>query len=193
MNNEWQIPHFARPGKDLAEFTPAKPGFGMTLGGPMLTLTCLSYKNNEVVPLKFTHRSVAGGKNVSPGFSWVEPPVNTKSFALSIVDPHPVANNWIHWLIIDIPFRERKIPEGATRSLTLPAEAKELMNSYGELGYGGPGPPKGSGSHPYVATIYALNVGTLGLPKNATLRQFLRAIEGKVIEEAAMTGTYERK
>ena len=30
MCNPFQIPHFARPGKGLAEFTPAKPGFGMT-------------------------------------------------------------------------------------------------------------------------------------------------------------------
>jgi len=159
----------------------------------MLTLTCLSYKNNEVIPVKFTHRSVAGGENVSPGFSWADPPVNTKSFALSIVDPHPVANNWVHWLMIDIPFRERKLAQGASRSDAAPAGSKELMNSFGQQGYGGPAPPKGSGPHPYVATLYALNVAPLDIPKDATLRQFLRAIEGKVIEEASMTGTYERK
>jgi phosphatidylethanolamine-binding protein (PEBP) family uncharacterized protein len=67
------------------------------------------------------------------------------------------------------------------------------MNTYNELGYGGPAPPKGSGQHPYVATLHALNVESLGLGVNTTLRQFQNAIEGKVIAEVSMTGYYERK
>jgi hypothetical protein len=143
--------------------------------------------------MKYVHKSVVGGKNVSPAFSWNDPPTDTKSFAFSIIDPHPVANNWAHWFVINIPFRERKLVEGASRTNSLPAGAKELMSSYNELGYGGPAPPKGSGSHPYVATIYALNVESLDLGVNTTLRQFQKAIEGKVIAEATMTGYFERK
>jgi len=159
----------------------------------MFTLTCQSYKNNEPIPTKYAHSSVVGGQNITPGFAWTDPPVNTKSFALSIVDPHPVAKNWVHWFIINIPFRERRIVEGASRTNSLPQGAKELMSSYSELGYGGPAPPKGSGVHPYVATLYALNVDSLDLGVNSTLRQFEKAMEGKVIAEATMTGTYERK
>jgi Raf kinase inhibitor-like YbhB/YbcL family protein len=159
----------------------------------MFTLVCQSYKDKEPIPTKYSHSSVVGGKNISPAFSWSDPPVNTKSFAFSIIDPHPVAKNWVHWFVINIPFRERKLVEGASRTNSLPPGAKELMNSYNELGYGGPAPPKGSGEHPYVATIYALNVESLDLGVNTTLRQFHKAIEGKVIAEATMTGTYERK
>jgi Raf kinase inhibitor-like YbhB/YbcL family protein len=103
-----------------------------------------------------------------------------------------VAKNWVHWFLIDIPFRERRLSEGASRSHQLPSGAKELMNSYGELGYGGPAPPKGSGVHPYVTTLYALDVATLNLTKDTLLSQFLRAIEGKVIGEASMTGNFEQ-
>jgi Raf kinase inhibitor-like YbhB/YbcL family protein len=159
----------------------------------MLTLTCNSYKDKESIPTKYALKSVAGGQNISPGFSWSDPPVNTKSFAFSIVDPHPVANNWIHWFAINIPFRERTLAEGSSRTNKLPAGAKELLNSYSELGYGGPAPPKGSGAHPYVATLYALNVESLALGTDISLREFQKAIEGKVIEEATMTGYYERK
>ena len=158
----------------------------------MLTLKCTSYQDKEQIPVKHAHASVIEGKNISPGFAWSDPPTNTKSFALSIVDPHPVANNWVHWLVINIPFRERTLVEGASRTNSLPAGAKELMNSYNELGYGGPAPPKGSGVHPYVATLYALNVETLNLGVNTTLRQFEKAIEGKAIAESSMTGLYER-
>jgi Raf kinase inhibitor-like YbhB/YbcL family protein len=159
----------------------------------MFTLTCGSYGNGGVIPVEYAHRSVAGGKNVSPAFTWEDPPQGTRSFALSIVDPHPVANNWVHWFIIDIPFQERGLREGASRSGNLPAHAKELLNSYNEMGYGGPAPPKGSGSHPYVATLYALDVPSLPLGKDTVLSLFLRTIEGKVIAEATMTGYHERK
>ena len=159
----------------------------------MFTLTGLSYKDKEPIPMKYVHKNVVGGQNVSAGFAWSDPPVNTKSFAFSIIDPHPVAKNWVHWFLINIPFRERKIVEGASRTNSLPAGSKELMNSYNQLGYGGPAPPKGSGSHPYVATIYALNVESLVLGVNTTLSQFERAIEGKIISEATITGYFEQK
>ena len=159
----------------------------------MFTLTCQAYKNNEIIPTKYAHTSVAGGKNISPGFTWTDPPLTTKSFALSIIDPHPVANNWVHWFVVNIPFRSREIVEGATQSEKLPPGAKELMNSYNELGYGGPAPPRGSGPHPYITTLYALNIEALDLGTSTVLSRFQRAIEGKVIAEASMTGMYERK
>jgi len=159
----------------------------------MFTLSCTSYDDKTPIPLKHAHHSVVGGKNVSPGFAWTDPPLHTKSFALAILDPHPVARNWIHWLVINIPFRERKIVEGASRTNSLPPGSKELMNSFHELGYGGPAPPPGSGQHPYIGTLYALNSEMAPLAPDCTLRQFENAIEGKVIAEAAVTGFYERK
>lgn len=159
----------------------------------MFKLECQSYKDNEDIPTKYAHTSVVGGRNISPGFQWSDPPVTTKSFAFTIVDPHPVAKNWVHWMVVNIPFNERTLVEGASRSNSLPAGAKELINSFNELGYGGPAPPRGSGAHPYVATIYALNVDSLKLGVSTSLKQFLNSIEGKVIAEVSMTGMYERK
>ncbi|MFN0157660.1 MAG: YbhB/YbcL family Raf kinase inhibitor-like protein [Bacteroidota bacterium] len=159
----------------------------------MFTLASSSYKDKSDISVKYAHRTVVGGKNVSPEMQWTDPPVLTKSFALSIIDPHPVAKNWVHWFVINISFRGRSIVEGASRTNSLPGGAKELMSSYGELGYGGPAPPKGSGSHPYIATIYALNIESLDLGVNTSLRQFEKAIEGKVIAEASMVGFFERK
>jgi Raf kinase inhibitor-like YbhB/YbcL family protein len=157
----------------------------------MFELTCSSYGNGAVIPKKYAHHTVRGGANVSPGFHWSDPPLNTKSFALSIVDPHPVAKNWVHWLVINIPFRDRILKEGGSRKEDIPAPAKELYNTYGELGYGGPAPPPGSGPHPYIATVYALNEESLALGPRTTLNEFLRALEGKVIAEATTRGVYE--
>lgn len=159
----------------------------------MFVLECLSYKDKELIPTKYCHTSVVGGRNLSPAFLWSNPPITTKSFALTIVDPHPVAKNWVHWLLINIPFRERKLVEGASRSKSLPSGAKELINSFEEMGYGGPAPPRGSGQHPYVATLYALNIESLKTGVSTSLKQFLNLIEGKIIDEASVAGYYERK
>lgn len=159
----------------------------------MFTLECLSYKDQEMIPTKHCHPTVVGGRNLSPGFVWTDPPPETKSFLLTIVDPHPVAKNWIHWIVVNIPFFERRLVEGASRSKSLPPGAKELINSFNEIGYGGPAPPRGSGKHPYVATLYALNIESLRVGVSIGLRQLKSMLEGKVVAEASMTGYYERK
>lgn len=60
-----------------------------------------------------------------------------------------------------------------------------------QLGYRGPAPPPRHGEHRYRFTLYALDA-ELGLgagPLAATLR---RAMEGHMIEDATLTGLYER-
>lgn len=159
----------------------------------MFVLECLAYKEKELIPTKYCHLSVVGGRNISPAFQWSDPPIRARSFALSIVDPHPVANNCVHWMLINIPFFERRLVEGASRSKSLPPGAKDLFNSFDEIGYGGPAPPRGSGQHPYVATLYALSVESLKLGVSSSLKQFLNSIEGRIIAEVSTTGYYERK
>jgi Raf kinase inhibitor-like YbhB/YbcL family protein len=158
----------------------------------MFSLVSRSYKHEQQIPLVHAHRSVPGGKNISPEYSWTDPPTSTRSFALSLIDPHPVARNWVHWLLINIPFRDRIIVAGASRTDRLPQRSKELKNSFLELGYGGPAPPPGSGPHPYVTTLYALNVESLAMDADTPLSKFLRELDGKVIAEVEMRGYYER-
>lgn len=150
-----------------------------------------AFKDGKPIPTKYAHPGVIGGKNISIPLTWSDAPKETKSFALSIVDPHPVARNWIHWLVINIPNDVDSFAEGISLK-KMPQGVKELYNSYGELGYGGPQPPKGSGQHPYVVTLYALNVEKIDLTANASLVAFEKTIEGKVIATAKVTGVYER-
>lgn len=133
----------------------------------------------------------AGGKNISIPYAWTNPPVGVKSFALSLVDPHPIANNWVHWLVINIPPATTSLAAGASGP-KMPPGALELINSFGAKGYGGPQPPKGSGDHPYVATLYALDVAAIDLPPHPTLTAFQHALQGKVLATAALTGFFGR-
>ena len=68
----------------------------------------------------------------------------------------------------------------------------ELHNSWGKAGYGGPEPPPGTGDHPYVATLYALNVPKLDLKQHTDLAAFQQAMEGKVLATAKITGHFGR-
>jgi Raf kinase inhibitor-like YbhB/YbcL family protein len=108
-----------------------------------------------------------------------------------MIDPHPVAQNWVHWFVINIPAVTTSLAEGASKK-QMPPGAMELRNSFGEIGYGGPQPPKGSGEHPYVITLYALNVEKLDVGVNTSLAAFKKMIEGKVTQSASITGKYER-
>jgi hypothetical protein len=159
-------------------------------GGDSMEISSAAFKDGEKIPIQYVMPG-AGGKNISIPLAWKNPPAGTKSYALSIVDPHPVAQNWVHWLVIDIPATVSSIDEGASRK-KMPPGAAELKNSFGETGYGGPQPPKGTGDHPYVVTFYALSVDKLNLAAGTSLSAFKKTIEGKVLGTASMTGKYGR-
>ena len=156
-----------------------------------MKISSSAFQEGKPIPSKHAYHGVVGGKNISPPLFWVGEPEGTQSFALSIIDLHPVANSWIHWLVINITKDCKSLSEAASGK-KMQVGSKELYNSYGEIGYGGPQPPKGSGPHSYEITIYALNTGSIDLSVNSSLTVFRKAIGGKVIASAKTTGIYER-
>ena len=150
-----------------------------------------AYQDKAAIPVKYAMPG-AGGANVSVPLIWSDPPEGTQSFALTMLDPHPVANNWIHWMVIDLPAAARSLEEGASGQ-QMPEGARELSNSFGKSGYGGPQPPSGTGEHPYVCTLYALNTASLDLDSRASLADFEQAIQGKELDKAEYTGMFEQQ
>ena len=163
---------------------------GASSAAHALELTSPAFKDGGAIPAPYA-RPAAGGRNLSIPLTWTGLPEGTVSFAVSIVDLNPVANKWIHWLVINIPPTVTSLPEEASGK-AMPSGAVELKNSFGTMGYGGPQPPKGTGPHPYVITVYALKTGKIDLAPNASLSDFQNAIKGNVIKEASMTGKYEQ-
>ncbi len=159
-------------------------------GGDVMKLTSNAFPDEGKIPQKYVMPG-AGGQNVSVPLAWAGPPAGTQSFALSMVDPHPVARNWVHWLVVNIPAGATALEEGAS-GRKMPAGAVELKNSWGKAGYGGPQPPPGTGDHPYVFTLYALKVPKLDLKPDAGLAGFNQALAGKVLASAKWTGHYGR-
>jgi hypothetical protein len=53
-------------------------------------------------------------------------------------------------------------------------------------------PPEGHGPHRYIFTLYALD-SKLELKPGLSKKELLDAIDGHVLAETTLTGTYERK
>lgn len=175
------------PGEDT------KSGMVLRLGPTMVSdemnLFSSAFKGNEIIPIKYARQTIAGGSNISISLNWEEVPEETKSFALVMIDVS--ARNWAHWMVINISAETRSIEEGASGS-RMPAGSKELFNTFGTPGYGGPQPPKGTGVHQYVTTLYALSVDKLSLPESTSYSDFLKAIEGKILAKASLSGGFSR-
>ncbi len=163
---------------------------GPITGGPPMQLTCPAFPDGGKIPPVYVMPG-AGGQNRSLPLTWSGAPTGTQSFALSMVDPHPVARNWVHWLVINLPAWVTSLEEGAS-GRAMPKGAVELNNSWGKAGYGGPQPPPGTGDHPYVVTLYALSVPALDLKPNTDLAGFTKALQGKILAQASITGYYGR-
>jgi Raf kinase inhibitor-like YbhB/YbcL family protein len=144
------------------------------------------------IPSKYA-MVAGGGRNVSLPFEWADVPPGAKSLVLFVVDNAPVAHHWMHWVVVDISPMSTGTPEGASgRSELLPTGARELRNSYGLRGYGGPQPPAGTGMHPYEANLVALDVATIALPEAPTYAQLEQALSGHVLATATCTGRFGR-
>jgi Raf kinase inhibitor-like YbhB/YbcL family protein len=156
------------------------------------TISSPAFSNQGNIPVKYCNTSVSGGENVSIPVQWNNTPEGTKSFLLVIVDTHQVANNWLHWVVKDIPANVNGMPEGASNSAKLPVGAIELTNTSGIEGYSGPQPPIGSGTHPYEIHLFALNTEKVELHGPLTWESIQEASANKAIAETKITGMFGR-
>ncbi len=156
-----------------------------------LTVTSAAYEDGDPMPARLADANVHGGEGLSPPLSWEGAPEGTASFAVVIVDRHPVANDYVHWMVVDIPAPVDSLSEGASGS-SMPEGARELRNTAGGRGYMGPRPPQGTGDHPYEVTVYALDTETADLPEDASLDDFAAMTEEHALAAGELTGTFAR-
>jgi Raf kinase inhibitor-like YbhB/YbcL family protein len=157
-----------------------------------LSLSSTAFANNGTLPLRYASTG-AGGQNVSPPLSWSGAPRGTRSFMLVCVDPD--ANDFIHWIVYDIPASVNSLSEGVPNESSLPNGAKQAKNDAGTIGYFGPEPPPGE-EHRYVFLLYALAVDTLGLEPGASPESVAGVLtelqnQNKVLGEAQIVGKFK--
>lgn len=154
-------------------------------------LTSTSFKADGIIAAKYAMKAVKGGRNISPELSWSNAPKETTFFALVCVDTNPIARDWVHWAVLNIPVSVKKIAEIASPA-TMPKGCVELKNSFGFKGYGGPQPPRGTGVHQYVFTIYALKGKVDTQETFLPFDELRKVLKPLVIAKAELAGKFER-
>ena len=130
------------------------------------------------------------GEGRSPPLSWTEVPVETRSFALIVDDPDAPRGTWIHWVMFNLPADAVELAPGVPRTPELKSGARQGVNDSGDVGYGGPCPPRG-GPHRYYFRLYALDC-TLNLRPGINRSDVDHAMSGHVLAESILMGTYQR-
>ena len=146
-------------------------------------LTSESFNEGETIPARFT----CDGEDISPPLSWSGAPTNTKSFVLIMDDPDAPVGTWVHWNLIHLPGEMRTLPENLQLEAAVAEGIKQGTNSWGRPGYGGPCPP--GGTHRYFFKLYALD-DSLNLEVSATKEDVVAAMEGHILMETELMGTY---
>lgn len=150
-----------------------------------------AFENGGSIPRTYT----GDGNDESPPLSWQHLPSGTRELAVICDDPDaPTSQPWVHWVIYKIPAEERGLAAGIPADLLLstPSGAVQGKNSWKTVGYRGPAPPKGRGSHHYHFKLYALD-RNLDLKPGLDKSELLKSIQGHILAEGELTGTYERK
>ena len=143
-----------------------------------LTVSSIAFSQGGHIPKKYS----CEGENINPPLEINRFPKETKTLAIIVEDPDAPRGIFDHWLVWNIspnePITENHIAGVSGR------------NSFGNTGYGGPCPPKGI--HRYHFTLYALNA-LLDLSTSTNKEELLKAMQGHILEQTTLIGTYQRK
>ncbi|HJW72245.1 MAG TPA: YbhB/YbcL family Raf kinase inhibitor-like protein [Geothrix sp.] len=159
-----------------------------------IRVTSTAFANGQPIPKRYTGE----GADVSPPLAWSNLPERTQELALICDDPDaPTREPWVHWVIYNIPASLGGLPEGLPRDphLTQPIALQQGQNSWpkgeGGIGYRGPMPPPGHGTHHYRFRVYALATHVPAAP-GLDKKSLLQAMRDHVLAEGELIGTYQR-
>lgn len=152
-----------------------------------MEITSSRFAHNGEMPKKYT----CDGEDANPYLRITDIPNQAKTLVLIMDDPDAkkaVGKIWTHWIAFNIPVygNESEILEDEK------PKGKQGINDFGNIGYGGPCPPSGSGIHHYYFKIYALDSELL-LEEGATKKEVEKAIENHIVDKAELIGTYKRE
>jgi Raf kinase inhibitor-like YbhB/YbcL family protein len=150
-----------------------------------IQITSTVLQDGQPIPDKYTGH----GDDVSPPLQWSGAPMQTKSLALICEDPDAPPGMFAHWLVYNLPPTTTSLDENVPKGQTIVYGFLQGKNGFGNIGYNGPNPPAGKVHH-YVFKVYALDIILL-LPGGGDRGDLLSAMDGHVIGEGELTGTYE--
>ena len=151
--------------------------FVASMSSKTLTVTSPAFKENEMIPAKYT----CIGEDINPEISITGIPEEAKSLALIMDDPDAPSGDFVHWVMWNIP-TDGKIAENS-------APGEQGLNGMDENKYKGPCPP--SGTHHYHFKVYALDT-KLELSNETDKQGLLKAMEGHVLSSGELVGLFKK-
>jgi Raf kinase inhibitor-like YbhB/YbcL family protein len=157
------------PGEGVGEL-------GMTLRAP--------WEDEAAIDVRFTCDSGGGvsGEGLSPALSWSGVPAEATDLAVVVTDLS--ADGFVHWVVTGIDPGVTGLGEGEA-----PAGGIQGTNGFGEVGWGGPCPPPGTGEHEYLVQLHALD-RDLGLAPGFEGEEAIPDIEAASIATVSVVGRY---
>jgi len=149
------------------------------------TLSSPAFNEGDRIPDRF----VRDGGNVSPPLEWKDIPTDARSFALLVEDPDAPRGLFRHWVAYDIPADKPGLKENEGRR---DGQLHQGVNDFGDIGYDGPQPPKGHGTHHYHFHLVALDVEHLNIEPEDRAEAIWAAARPHVLAETELIGTFER-
>lgn len=150
------------------------------------SLRTIAFADGGAIPRKYT----CDGANLSPALSWTDVPSRTQSLVLIVDDPDAPVGTWTHWIIWNIPPQLSTLAEGVPPIETLKNGARQGLNDFKQIGYGGPCPPPGR-PHRYFFKLFALDA-LLDLKAGAGRDELERMGKRHVLSQVKLMGTYRR-
>jgi Raf kinase inhibitor-like YbhB/YbcL family protein len=144
-----------------------------------LKVTSSAFAPNGAIPAEYT----CDGAQTTPPVAWSNVPKNARSVAILVEDPDAPNGAFTHWLVTGIAPATTSLAAGGK----LPEGAMVAKNGKGDTTYFGPCPP--SGHHRYFFHVYALDTT---IPGPATKEDFLASINGHILAEGQLIGTYRK-
>jgi hypothetical protein len=179
LSNNWMIAF-------IFIFISSNPLHVQIKGETKMELKSSVFEAGSTIPKKYTCQ----GEDISPPLSWNTVPEKTQSLALICDDPDAPMGVWVHWVMFNLPADTRELAENVPPQKTLANGAKQGTNDFRKIGYGGPCPP--SGEHRYFFKLYALDIK---IDHEAGLKKadLLKIMEGHILDESKLMGTYRRR
>ncbi len=163
--------------------SPYSTGVKRTFFGKLesMTISSTSFSNQGKIPKKYT----CDDANVNPPLTFNAIPPSSRSLLVIAEDRDSNPKDFTHWTIFDLNPSINGLNENS-----VPDQATEGVNSFGNIGYDGPCPP--NGTHRYVFKLFALD-SVLGLERGAKKEEILSKIQGHILDEAELVGTYKKE
>jgi Raf kinase inhibitor-like YbhB/YbcL family protein len=156
-------------------------------GKDQMQLSSTAFTEGAAIPAKYT----GDARDVSPPLKWTGVPEGTKSLALIVDDPDAPVGTWVHWVLYNLPAKTTELAEDVPKNQYVAGGAKQGLNDFRRLGYGGPSPPPGK-PHRYFFKLYALDA-VLDFKPGLTKKDIERAMEKHILAQAQLMGTYQRR